>query len=56
MTPPPRRGESIPTTRPQAEALLAAIDYDESRLTLDQVRAIREIYGLPAGGEEAPGA
>jgi len=41
-----RPGESIPTTRNQAYALLAAVEWDPSRLTPEQVLAIRELYDL----------
>jgi len=36
----------IPTTRDQAYSLLAAVDWDPSRLTPEQVLAIREVYRL----------
>lgn len=51
-----RPGEGIPTTRQQAYSLLRAVHFDVSELTPEQMRAVRECYGLPAGGEEAPGA
>ena len=49
-------GKGIPQTRNQAFSLLKAVDFDEGRLTQDQVKAIRDLYGLPVGGEEAPGS
>jgi hypothetical protein len=36
----------IPTTRNQAYALLEGADWDPSRLTPDQVLAVRELYDL----------
>lgn len=51
-----RPGEGIPQTREQAYSLLRAVDFQEDRLTADQVLAIRDLYGLPVGGEEAPGS
>jgi hypothetical protein len=41
-----RLGEAVPTTRNQAYILLAAVEWDPSRLTPEQVRAIRDLYGL----------
>ena len=40
------RGEGIPTTRAQAEALIRALSYDYSRLTPDQAAAFRLLYLL----------
>lgn len=41
-----RPGEGVPQTRNQAYSLLAAVHFDISELSPEQVRAIRDLYGL----------
>lgn len=54
-----RPGESIPATRNQAVSLIRAVDGDLSRLTPEQVRAVRNLYSLSdytaiTEGQEVP--